>query len=65
WEQGFSYLKEFVAQEGHARVQRNFKTEDGYKLGQWVRVQRLNKDKLTPERKSKLDSLGFVWDATK
>jgi hypothetical protein len=63
WEQGFSYLKKFVEQEGHARVPRNHKTEEGYKLGQWVSGKRSQKEKLTPERITRLESLeGWVWD---
>ena len=61
WEEGFLYLKNFVLEEGHAIVPRSHKTKDGFKLGNWVSSQRNNKKKIKPERKSKLDSLGFVW----
>jgi len=60
WDNGFSYLTKYVEQEGHARVPRSYKTEDGYKLSQWVQVQRSRWDHLTPERKSRLESLGLV-----
>ena len=61
WEECFLYLKNFVLEEGHAIVPRSYKTKDGFALGNWVSAQRTNKKKIKPERKSKLDSLGFVW----
>ena len=63
WEEGFSHLEKFFQTEGHARVTSGFETEDGYKLSTWVGTQRGDKDKLSPERKARLDSLGFIWDA--
>jgi hypothetical protein len=36
--------------------------EDGYRLGSWVSVQRLNKDGISHERRQRLADLGFVWD---
>jgi hypothetical protein len=36
--------------------------EDGFRLGQWVRVQRRNADSLSAPRRQQLDELGFVWD---
>jgi len=62
WEEGFSYLVKYVEQEGHARVARSYKTEDGYRLGQWVGMQRNRKYKLTPEREARLELLAFDWD---
>ena len=38
---------------------------DGYKLGQWVRIQRSKKDRMTAERREKLEALdGWVWKVT-
>ena len=48
WEEGFSHLKHFSDQERHCRVPQTYKTEDGYRLGQWVKVQRTNKTECTP-----------------
>ena len=43
----------------------NYKTEDGFCLGDWVRRMRENyacaEKKLTAERIAKLEALGMVW----
>ena len=59
WELNFNSLKQFIKEEGHTRVPRSYKTEDGIILEQWIKDQRHNKKKgtLTPERISALESL--------
>jgi hypothetical protein len=64
WEEGFSKLLQFKEAEGHCRVPATFKL-DGFNLGKWVGVQRTNKDSLSPERRQRLDYIGFVWHARK
>jgi Helicase associated domain len=61
WESGFAALSKFRAREGHCCPSRNH-VERGFKLGQWVSVQRSYKDQMSPERKRRLDAIGFVWD---
>jgi predicted helicase len=61
WEYGFSKLMQFKEANGHCVVPRNFKLE-GYKLGVWVNSQRMKKDSIPPERKQRLDAIGFTID---
>jgi hypothetical protein len=65
WEEGFGYLLRFVEREGHTRVPAKH-VEDGYRLGQWVGVQRTTYGKGTREsdRIRRLGELpGWLWDA--
>ena len=60
WEEGFGYLCRFAKREGHVRVP-NDHVEDGYRLHQWVAVQRRTYKigKLAADRLALLDhSLG-------
>ena len=62
WEEGFEHLQAFVKENGHCEVSDAHVAADGYPLGQWVRVQRRQKDRISAERKARLDALGFIWD---
>ncbi|HAY45631.1 MAG TPA: hypothetical protein DCY55_05035, partial [Gammaproteobacteria bacterium] len=62
WEEGFTAVKAYKEQHGHCRVPKNHKLND-YNLGQWVLMQRKAKDRMSLERKQRLDDLGFVWHA--
>lgn len=65
WEEGLDRLLEYVEDIGNARIPATYKTEDGYKLGQWVDVQRRNfvKRTLTADRKQRLEDVpGWTWD---
>jgi superfamily II DNA or RNA helicase len=62
WEEGFQHLTAFVREHEHCRVKATYVTADGFALGQWVKVQRRGKDKISAERRARLDALGFVWD---
>jgi superfamily II DNA or RNA helicase len=61
WAEGFRYLTIYKEREGHCRVPQLHK-ENGFRLGQWVSVQRGNADTLSTPRRQQLDELGFIWD---
>jgi len=60
WEEGFQSLQRYHEREGHCRVPSTH-CEQGYQLGQWVNRQRRAQATLSPERRARLDALGFVW----
>jgi hypothetical protein len=60
WEQWFELLQGFHAREGHCNVPQHHR-ESGRKLGLWVSNQRVQKEKLSDERRARLDAIGFVW----
>ena len=63
WEEGFSYLKQFSEREGHCRVSKSFKTDDGYRLNQWMAKQRASKDSMEPDRRRRLEALPrWSWE---
>jgi superfamily II DNA or RNA helicase len=62
WEEGFATLKRFKAREGHCRVPVSY-IERTFKLGQWVSVQRGKIETIPPERRKRLDEIGFIWRA--
>ena len=62
WEEGYVKLLQFRESEGHCRVPQRSEI-DGFKLGNWCLVQMRNKNSMTPERKQRLDDIGFIWSA--
>jgi hypothetical protein len=65
WHEGYSYLKEFVQQEGHAKIPATYKTNDGYALGKWVKkqIKSFQQNKINDEVKEKLNAIeGWSWN---
>ena len=60
WEKGFATLKAFEAREGHCLVPA-LHIEGEHKLGYWVSTQRRKKNKMSDERKQRLNRIGFIW----
>lgn len=65
WAGAFRRAEEYRAAHGNLLVPVNYKTEDGFCLGDWVRRMRENyacaEKKLMAERIAKLEALGMVW----
>ncbi|MCP4607001.1 MAG: hypothetical protein GY847_41895 [Proteobacteria bacterium] len=63
WNDAFSMLKRFVDREGHALVPNNHLEKD-FKLGIWVRSQRIRKKTMSRKHLKTLESLpGWSWNA--
>jgi superfamily II DNA or RNA helicase len=56
WEEGFNHLLAYVAETGSALVPSDYILE-GFRLGQWVTVQRRNWESLSDERRQRLAQL--------
>ncbi len=64
WDIGYSYAKEFYDEHGHLDMSAAYLTDDGFKLGDWLRAQRrvYARGSYRQERKEKLDKLDMVWE---
>jgi hypothetical protein len=64
WDEWYGRLKDYKQRVGDCLVLHSYRDPtSGYRLGQWVGVQRTTKDTMPSERRARLDALGFVWDA--
>jgi hypothetical protein len=56
-------VEQFGQREGHTRVPDRC-IEEGVNIGSWVLTQRMNREKLSADRKVRLEALpGWVWNA--
>ncbi len=61
WEKSYNAACVYYKEHGDLEIPVAYTTEDGCRLGKWIRRQR-DKDKLSPERVSKLSQIGMVWN---
>jgi Helicase associated domain len=62
WEEGFAHLQKFSKRAGHCSVLQTYKTDDGYRLGIWVRNQRCREKTMKADRKKRLEALpNWLW----
>ena len=61
WELSYKALLKFRNREGDTLVPKGH-TESGVKLSSWVVSQRAQRKKMQPERRKRLDDIGFSWD---
>lgn len=62
WEMGYQELVKFQEAMGHCKVNKSYKTSNGFALGRWVATQRVNKEALSNLRKNKLNEIkGWIW----
>ena len=63
WEDGFGHLRNYIEQNGHARVPAPYVMDDGFRLGGWANVQRTAyvRGKLSPERRARLEGIDPTW----
>lgn len=62
WENAFSLAKNYFNQYGNLNVPATFKCENRFMLEVWIRSQRKNKGKLTPQQIEKLYAINMIWD---
>jgi hypothetical protein len=52
----------FTQREGHSRVLKGYRDDDGFKLGMWVKSQRARRGQLSEVRRQRLEALPrWVW----
>jgi len=64
WQKGFAHLRDYIKAKGDALVPATYKTENGFRLGQWVRVNRkaIQERRLCKERRKALEQLvEWTW----
>ena len=70
WNEKYKILEEYYKEYGNIDVPNNYKTNDGFKLGQWLDRQRQsckgnNSNKITENQIQLLNKLGMKWEIQK
>ena len=65
WEEKYYLAKKYYEEHGDLNIPRDYKTDEGIKLGIWIFYQRqvYKNNKLSKERKEKLESIRMKWSA--
>lgn len=63
WSEGYAHLLSYIEREGDALVPRDFVTDDGYALGEWVKGRRTDYSRggLAPDRRQLLEESHPTW----
>lgn len=63
WMNNYEYAKQYFEQHKNLDVPVHYTTENGIKLGVWLRTQRTSYKNgyLTAERQKLLESIGMIW----
>lgn len=62
WDEAFGILGEYAKRHGSAVVPGGYKTPEGFRLGQWVVVQRSSRHLMSNQRQKLLESVpGWIW----
>jgi hypothetical protein len=62
WEKSYEAVCKYQKEHGNLKIPAHYVSEDGCKIGRWIRHQRnLYPEKLSEERKQKLEAIGMVW----
>jgi len=63
WEIGFNHLLNYIKEYGDSKVPEKFCNNENFHLGQWVKGQRIFKDRMLPERILQFEELiGWKWN---
>lgn len=63
WETGYAAAKAYAAQNAHLDVPSRYRTDDGFRLGEWICDQRekYRAGKMKSERIERLEAIGMIW----
>lgn len=63
WNCSYKLAVEYSKEHGNLQMRKNYKTAEGYNLGEWIAEQRemYRKGKLDADKAEKLDAIGMDW----